>query len=448
MYEHHHRANGKPFGREAQRRIVTLVRELERHPSPEAQEAARRGRELLVRSNRKLAEWFARKHRGFGLDLEAAVQCAMVGLNAAIDHYDPDKHESFTSYAMYRMMAALRNDAELEVGPVRLKSRAFELRNQVRKIYEELAAHGREPSLQELVDRYRALYPEQPTTEERIAAVLPHILTAPLPLDSAITNSEYDNLPWCDGPYEAADLSRGARRVRSPVTGRTRFVPADTASEQEIRLLERERQEEIRRAVEEIEDPLERRLLEIYRLGSEGGEVDQLSLYDGVYRDKQGRAYSSDKDLVQVYARRGIEVERRPERKLYKDFQAGELTWEPHSDLARELFELSGGRPQTSGTIQYKLKLADGKLRAKLAHLRDEIRYRGVNELEYSEAARERARTELVNRGVVSWDEAEKLKTTRPAEDGTLRTKGKLRELAEQHGIVDERGRLRREPLR
>jgi RNA polymerase primary sigma factor len=115
---------------------------------------ARRGdhvaRTRLVEEHMGLVRSVALRYRGLGLPVEDLVQEGAIGLLAAIDEYDPRRGTSFSTYAFWRVRAAVTHALTAHGHVVRLPRPVLEHRRRVAQAREQLAAAGREPSVNEL----------------------------------------------------------------------------------------------------------------------------------------------------------------------------------------------------------------------------------------------------------------------------------------------------------
>jgi RNA polymerase primary sigma factor len=115
---------------------------------------ARRGdhlaRTTLVEEHMGLVRSVAFRYRELGLPVEDLVQEGAIGLLAAIDDYDPSRGASFSTYAFWRVRAAVTHALTAHGRLVRLPRPLLERRRHVAQTRERLAAAGREPSLAEL----------------------------------------------------------------------------------------------------------------------------------------------------------------------------------------------------------------------------------------------------------------------------------------------------------
>jgi DNA-directed RNA polymerase sigma subunit (sigma70/sigma32) len=419
-----------------QRKLITTIRLLRQSDDPMDRQLARQGQDIMLLAHHRFVEQFVRENQGRSLDNDTLRQVARMGILKMIDDFDDDKGASPLHYAASKMRGELRKAEEYEADVIRIKSKAKDLKGRIEKIVKDFDNRGVQPTIQQIVDILNNEEAEKakregrkPTelTVERVAEIFAHVGNAPVSLDRPL------------------DLDDGSVNVGAIIADEAAVTERDALNEAQAKA--------VRDAIAKIESPLERRIVERYfGIGSDE-EVPQKALYDGVYRDKDGKAYSAEPSVIadrrpdsdRARQNPGIvePVEKRSETELRQMWERGEMTFEPGTPEAKELYELTG-TPPSSGTVQYALKKAFQTMGAELGWMRDEVRYRGDNELEHSETAREEVRRALVEMGVIeSMAKARKMKTTRPAEDGTLRKKSELRKLAEKHGLVDERGRVR-----
>lgn len=124
---------------------------------------ARRGdqvaRAKLVEEHMGLIRSVAYRYRGLGLPAEDLVQEGAIGLLAAIEDYDASRGASFSTYAFWRVRAAVTHALTAYGHLVRPPRPLLEQRRQVAEARDSLAACGRRPSVTELV-RMTALPPD------------------------------------------------------------------------------------------------------------------------------------------------------------------------------------------------------------------------------------------------------------------------------------------------
>lgn len=358
---------------------------------------------------------------------EVLRQEAWRGLNKGIDRYDFSEKANPLTYTKNWMRAEISDAIEREGGEagVRLKSKSNNLGKKVEALAKEIENEGRQVTIAELAERLKA-------SPDRIAEVLPHAHGHAVRLDAPVKTDD------------GASSTMGSLII-------------DPSQQVEEPVLDADVRERVRQAVADIERPFHRRVLELYYGLSDGTTVEQKDLFDGVYRDKRGRAYSAESSVIADRQRRGEKVIKKSQRELNELYKAGKLSFEPGTAEAHELarvqmpdydpnapFEkaltIETGIPPTSGTIQEAKRIAEEEMRSNPILSGIQPRYRGDDELENSETAREQVRNALRRKGVIDADEERKLMAGRAQSGG----KSKLRLLAEEHGLVDKTsGRLR-----
>ena len=339
-------------------------------------------------------------------------------MTKAIDRYDFSRPVKPLTYAQNWIRAAISRAAE-EGRLVRLKSKAHRLGQRVEQQIKRVQdSEGREPTVEELA---KALG----TSEEKIREVL----------------------PFAEGRFVRLDKAASTDEGDGDTIGNF-IVDADQQIEESV--IDATMAGQVLQAVDELESPLHRRMLQML-YGLRGHEqVQQRTMFDGVYRDAKGNAYSAEQAIVKDRAARGEKVTKVSQRELNRRFAAGELTFEPGTPEAHELARIAAGNydpragfeklitretgiPLTSGTVQDALDQAHKALRRSPRLRGLAIRYRGDNELENSRQARRQVLAHLCAKGVIDPKQAEELDRVRTPSGA----KSKLRLLAEEHGLVD-----------
>ncbi|HSC51477.1 MAG TPA: sigma-70 family RNA polymerase sigma factor [Gaiellaceae bacterium] len=185
---------------------------------------ARRGdhvaRTALVEEHMGLVRSLALRYRDLGLPVEDLVQEGAIGLLSAIDDYDPGRGATFSTYAFWRIRAAVTHALSARGHLVRLPRPVLEHRRDVAQARERLASAGREPSVTTLAEA--ATLPER----EVVQALAP---TSVVSLDQA----RIDRTPFEPSAGETASpearllRSEERRAVRGAVrrlTGRKRAI--------------------------------------------------------------------------------------------------------------------------------------------------------------------------------------------------------------------------------
>lgn len=117
---------------------------------------ARRGdriaRTTLVEEHMGLVRAIAFRYRDRGLPLDDLVQEGAIGLLGAVDRYDPDRGTAFSTYAFWRIRAAVTHALTADAQIVRIPRPVLERRRLVARECERLTREGREPTVASLVE--------------------------------------------------------------------------------------------------------------------------------------------------------------------------------------------------------------------------------------------------------------------------------------------------------
>jgi DNA-directed RNA polymerase specialized sigma subunit len=381
-------------------------------------------RELFILCHRGFVDHLVTKHTNrFDSESpetarEILKQACDIGLHRTIDRYDFSEPSNPLTYATRVMLDEIKREAEAG-RLIRLKSKANTLGDKIERAAKEMESEGREADIEIIAKRVG----EKP---ERVAEILPHARRRTVRLDAPISTSDDEQ------------------------TSLANVIPDAETSIEEIALYEDTR-ERVLSAINSL-NPFEKTVIEVaYGLGENGG-AEQKDLFDGVYRDKKGQGYSSRMSIIEERKKRGENIIKMNQKELTEKFKADEFVFEPGNPEAHALALAGKGKvvlpgetlsryitketgvPPTSGTIQDALRKALRSLSESKQLKGLEPEYRGDNVLENSEKARAWARKELLQKGVISTKDFEKLQETRKASGA----KSNLRLLAEKHGLVDK----------
>ena len=396
-----------------QRRLVEHIRAAEAAGDMSTGE---KGRELMMLAHDRFVQDYINKHAGRGAAEESLRQACRIGMNKAIDNYDPDKGAGFLHWSTNQMHNEVNTVIEHEAGPVRMKSKATLHKSRVEQILKQFSNEGRNATLAEVTAILQERFPKSKYTAERVSEVYD------------MTTSAFVSL---DAPVDATD---GGANLAS--------VIADAASVTEENAISEAQRQAVYSALENISSPGDRKIMELYWGLSGREQVEQKDMFNGVYVDGNGNMFTAEDSVINDRSELGETVHRLGQKDLDQMLQVGSVTFEPGTPEARELLEFLG-TPPTSGTIQYALGRARKEMASELEWMREDFRFRGDNELENSDAAQEEIRRALVDAGHCTPADARKLKVSRPGRDGSVNKKGPLRLAAEQFGLVDDRGRVR-----
>ncbi len=110
----------------------------------------RAARAALVEEHMGIVRAIAFRYRGLGLAVEDLVQEGAIGLLAAVDDYDSSRGTSFSTYAFWRVRAAVTHAVTARASLVRVPRPALERRRAVATAQQALSATGSAPGVREL----------------------------------------------------------------------------------------------------------------------------------------------------------------------------------------------------------------------------------------------------------------------------------------------------------
>jgi hypothetical protein len=391
-----------------QRLLVSHIHAAETAGTPDGIEIGRRGREVMILAHHRFINSKMLPKHGGRVDSEVIRQACRMGINRAVNDYD-EKRGGFLNYAANWMHHYISEAVQDESGPARFKGKSSNLKIRVEKLVKELDNQGITSTLALVTDTLNSRYPKSQVTPEQVAGVYDWVIGKELRLDAPVYAT--------DGSIKMGETIRDASAVGDNPVVRSSAIGA------------------VHAAIADLDKPLDRRLTEIAWGLNSREDVEQKDMFSGVYRDQEGNALSAEDSVIKD--RKDIEEVRKVSQEILDGlFEDGDLSFEPHTPEARELFDITGA-PPTSGTIQYRLGRIKEQLTNHLSYMREDYVYRGPNALEQSEMACEITRTALVQLGAVTPKQARSLKGGRVSKEGEIKTKSGLRRLCEKYSLVD-----------
>ena len=126
----------------------------ERELSRCAREGDKEARKRLIESNLRLVISVAKKYRGRGVSFEDLIQEGNSGLIKAVERFDPDMGNRFSTYATWWIRQAVTRAVADHARTVRLPSHVVDALFRLRRADNALSIElGRDPSEEELVER-------------------------------------------------------------------------------------------------------------------------------------------------------------------------------------------------------------------------------------------------------------------------------------------------------
>ena len=213
-----------------------LHREYRATDDPEKRD---RIRERLVEGYRSLVYFLARKFMNRGEPLEDIVQVGFLGLIKAIERFEPDLGNEFTTFATPTVTGEIKRYFRDKGWAIRFPRRLQELYQQVVRMNEDLKKElGRTPRVAEIAERLKVSEEEVLEAMEMSPAHAPMSLNATIGSDGDEGRSLFESIGNPDPNLDRVEMRDVLRRAMEHLTPRERSIMAmrfyDEMSQSEI----------------------------------------------------------------------------------------------------------------------------------------------------------------------------------------------------------------------